>query len=64
MLGGRQLGRACGDFVGNIVAVRELVLSRPSLGDGVMTLFDYAAIGILIVLLAWVVAEHFPRGKL
>jgi len=29
-----------------------------------MTLFDYAAIGILIVLLAWVVAEHFPRGKL
>jgi hypothetical protein len=29
-----------------------------------MTIFDYIAIGVLIVLLVWVVAEHFPRGKL
>ena len=35
-----------------------------SRGCDAMTIFDYIAIGALIVLLVWVVAEHFPRGRL
>jgi hypothetical protein len=35
-------------------------------GEGVlrMTLFDYVAIGVLIFLFVWAVAERIPRGKL
>jgi hypothetical protein len=29
-----------------------------------LTIPDYVAIGVLIVLLVWAVAEYFPRGKL
>jgi hypothetical protein len=29
-----------------------------------MTIADYAAIGVLIVLIAWAVADWIPRGKL
>ena len=29
-----------------------------------MTVSDYIAIGVLIVLFVWAVADQFPRGKL
>jgi hypothetical protein len=29
-----------------------------------MTIADYIAIGVLIVLLVWAVADQLPRGKL
>ena len=29
-----------------------------------MTVPDYVAIGVLIVLIVWAVADWFPRGKL
>jgi len=32
--------------------------------EGVMTIPDYLAIGVLIVLITWAVAEWIPRGKL
>ena len=28
-----------------------------------MKILDYIAIGVLIVLLVWAVADQFPRGK-
>jgi hypothetical protein len=31
---------------------------------GVMTIPDYVAIGVLIVLIAWAAVEWIPRGKL
>jgi hypothetical protein len=33
-------------------------------GVGVVTMPDYVAIGVLIVLLVWAVADWVPRGKL
>jgi hypothetical protein len=29
-----------------------------------MTIFDYAAIGVLVVLMVWAVADWIPRDKL
>jgi hypothetical protein len=29
-----------------------------------MTIYDYAAVGVLIVLIVWAVADRVPRGKL
>jgi hypothetical protein len=34
-----------------------------AIGGGAMIIFDYVAIGVLIVLLVWAVAELLPRGK-
>ena len=43
-------------------------LMYPSLrvGEGMlrMTLLDYVAIGVLIILIVWAVADWVPRGKL
>jgi hypothetical protein len=33
-------------------------------GDDAMTIFDYVAIGVLVVLIVWAVADWIPRGKL
>jgi hypothetical protein len=34
------------------------------ISGGGMTIPDYVAIGVLVVLVVWAVADWFPRGKL
>jgi hypothetical protein len=36
----------------------------PGEGEVSVTVPDYVAIGVLIVLIVWAVADWFPRGKL
>jgi len=45
---------------------RIINLSRMIIGRGRDTMKspDYVAIGVLVVLLVWAVADQFPRGKL
>jgi hypothetical protein len=33
-------------------------------GQGAMTIFDYIAVCVLVILIVWAVAEVIPRGKL
>jgi hypothetical protein len=33
-------------------------------GEAVLTVYDYVAIGVLIVLIVWAAADWIPRGKL
>ena len=37
---------------------------RDEAGEAGVTVFDYVAIGVLIVLIVWAAADWVPRGKL
>ena len=40
------------------------LLTRDEAGEAGVTVFDYVAIGVLIVLIVWAAADWVPRGKL
>ena len=44
--------------------VRRHYASATPVGDDSVTIFDYVAIGVLVILVVWAVADWIPRGKL
>ena len=70
-----QSGSTEAPLAGNYVTVGLIQRNKPHVylvypslrvGEGVlrMTLPDYVAIGVLIVLIVWAAADWVPRGKL
>ena len=47
--------------IGAIINLSRMIIGR---GRDTMKSPDYVAIGVLVALLVWAVADQFPRGKL